>query len=411
MPRERNRLTALRVRALKEPGRYADGGGLYLLIGRNNARAWLFRYRDRRTGKLRDRGLGPLADVSLEKARERAAACRLQLIDGLDPIEASRETRVAARLEHARRLTFEACATAYIEANKAGWRNAKHEAQWSSSLATHAALLMPIPVAEIDTTIVLKALEPIWASKTETATRVRGRIECVLDWAKVRGARAGENPARWRGHLDKLLPKPGKLKAVEHHPALPYDDVPAFILELRNRDGVTAQALELQILTAARPGEIVRARWSEFDLSAKVWTVPASRMKGNREHRVPLSDRAMQLLRSISSSGEFVFPGAKEKAPLTIAAPLEMLKELRPGVVPHGFRSTFRDWCADRTAYPRDVAEAALAHVVKDKTEAAYRRSDLFEKRRRLMADWAKFCSTPVLSTGSVTPLRKRARP
>jgi integrase len=270
---------------------------------------------------------------------------------------------------------------------------------------------MPIPVAEIDTTIVLKALEPIWASKTETATRVRGRIECVLDWAKVRGARAGENPARWRGHLDKLLPKPGKLKVVEHHPALPYDELPTFIVELRNRDGVTAQALELQILTAARPGEIVRARWSEFDLNAKVWTVPAARMKGNREHRVPLSDRAMQLLRSISSSGEFVFPGAKEKAPLTIAAPLEMLKELRSGVVPHGFRSTFRDWCADRTAYPRDVAEAALAHVVKDKTEAAYRRSDLFEKRRRLMVDWAKFCSTPMPSTGSVTPLRKRARP
>lgn len=406
MARERNRLTALRVKSLKAPGRYADGGGLYVYIGKNNARAWLFRYRDRRTGKLRDRGLGPVADVPLEKARERAAACRAQLLDGVDPIDASRSKRDTVRLEHARRMTFEDCADAYIQANKAAWRNAKHCDQWTNSLATHAAALMSLPIAEIDTSLVMKVLTPIWSAKTETATRVRGRIESVLDWAKVRGFRSGENPARWRGHLDKLLPKPAKLKAVEHHPALPYVEMPAFLVDLRKRHGISARALELQILTATRPGEIVGARWAEVDLDEKVWTIPPERMKANREHRVPLSDAATTLLRALPKNGEYLFPGAKPKTPLTIAAPLEQLKELRSGFVPHGFRSTFRDWAADRTQYPRDVAEAALAHVQKDKTEAAYRRSDLFEKRRKLMADWAKFCETQT-PTGNVTPIRR----
>jgi integrase len=406
MARERNRLTALRVKSLKEPGRYADGGGLYLYVGRNNARVWVFRYRDRRTSKHRDRGLGPVADVPLEKARERAAACRALLLDGVDPIEASRSHRVTARLEHARRMTFEECASAFIKANQAAWRNEKHREQWTNSLATHAALLMPLPVAEIDTTLVMKALEAIWTTKTETATRVRGRVENILDWAKVRGLRAGENPARWRGHLDKLLPKPTKLKAVEHHPALPYTDMPAFIVDLRKRQGTSARALELQILTAARPGEIVGARWDEFDLDAKLWTIPAPRMKANREHRVPLSEPAVTLLSALPKKGEFVFAGAKPKTSLSIAAPLELVKELRAGYVPHGFRSTFRDWAADRTSFPRDVAEAALAHTLKDKAEAAYRRSDLFDKRRKLMSEWAKFVETPT-PAGNVTPIKK----
>jgi integrase len=265
---------------------------------------------------------------------------------------------------------------------------------------------MPLPVAEIDTTLVMKALEAIWTTKTETATRVRGRVENILDWAKVRGLRAGENPARWRGHLDKLLPKPTKLKAVEHHPALPYTDMPAFIVDLRKRQGTSARALELQILTAARPGEIVGARWDEFDLDAKLWTIPAPRMKANREHRVPLSEPAVTLLSALPKKGEFVFAGAKPKTSLSIAAPLELVKELRAGYVPHGFRSTFRDWAADRTSFPRDVAEAALAHTLKDKAEAAYRRSDLFDKRRKLMSEWAKFVETPT-PAGNVTPIKK----
>jgi integrase len=409
MARERNRLTALRVKSLREPGRYADGGGLYLFVGRNNARVWVFRYRDRRTSKHRDRGLGPVADVPLEKARERAAACRALLLDGVDPIDANRTERLAARVEHSRRMTFAQCASAFIDAKKAAWRNEKHREQWTNSLKTHAAPLMSMPVAEIDTPDVLGVLNAIWATRTETATRVRGRIENILDWARVSGFRTGENPARWKGHLKILLAPPTELKAVEHHPALPYIDMPAFIVDLRKRQGVTARALELQILTAARPGEIVGAQWSEFDLDAKLWTIPASRMKANREHRVPLSEAAVALLSELPKKGEFVFAGAKPKTSLSIAAPLELVKELRAGFVPHGFRSTFRDWAADRTSFPRDVAEAALAHTLKDKAEAAYRRSDLFDKRRKLMDQWAKFVETPT-PTGNVSPIKRKAK-
>jgi integrase len=405
-PRTRNRLSALKVKGLTLPGRYADGGGLYLFIGVNGARAWVFRYRDRVTGKHRDKGLGPAADVTLERAREKAAACRVQLTDGVDPIEASRDRRAAERLEYARRMTFGDCARSYIEANSAAWRNAKHRGQWRSTLDTYANTLLSLPVAEIDTALVVKCLEKIWTTKTETATRVRQRIEAVLDWATARNFRTGENPARWRGHLDKLLPKPGKLKAVEHHPALPYADVGAFMADLRKRKGLGASVLELQILTAARPGEVAGAQWAEIDLAAKTWTIPAARMKASREHRIPLSSPAIARLRTLPVAGKYVFPGVKPNTPLSTAAALSLLKELRPGMVPHGFRSSFRDWAADMTAYPRDVAEAALAHALKDKTEAAYRRSDLFEKRARLMADWAKYIETPKTSA-NVTPIKR----
>jgi integrase len=408
--RVRNRLTAVSIKSKKAPGRYGDGGGLYLLIGRNGARAWIFRFRSRETGKLREKGLGPLTDVTLERARQRADECRLLLLDGIDPIDQKRAARATNALERARRVTFESAQDQFISSNEAAWRNAKHRAQWRSTLATYAGPMFALPVAEIDTAVVLKALEPIWTTKTETATRVRQRIEAVLDWATARGFRSGENPARWRGHLDKLLPKPNKLKKVEHHAALPYVDMGQFMVELRDRDGLGARCLELQILTAARPNEAAAARWSEFDLKNATWTIPAERMKSHREHRVPLSPDAVALLKSIPRHGEFVFPGAADNASMTTAAGHKTLQSLRAGFVPHGFRSTFRDWAADQTAYPRDVAEAALAHVLKDKTEAAYRRTDLFEKRRRLLDDWAKFLSVVPSTMDNVTPISGKSR-
>lgn len=403
MKRERNRLTAVSMRALAtKPGRHADGGGLYLLTKHDGRRTWIFRWRDRLTGKLRDKGLGIAGDqdVTLAEARERAAACRRVLRDGGDPIADPRRERDAARLERARRMTFGQCKDAYIAAHAAEWRSAKHADQWRATLTNYAKALLPLPVAEIDTAMVVAVLEPIWTTKTETATRTRQRIEAVLDWATARKLRTGENPARWRGHLDHLLASPNKLKAVTHRPALAYDEMAAFMVELRARQGFGARALELQILTATRPGEAAAATWGEFDLKAGVWTIPGARMKAGREHRVPLSPAAVALLKALprhpySTPESFVFPGLREGQPMTTAAALKVLKELRPGVVAHGFRSTFRDWAADRTAYPREIAEAALAHTLKDKTEAAYKRTDLFEKRAKLMREWSTFCTTP----------------
>jgi len=395
--RDSNRLTAISVKNKSKPGRYGDGGGLYLLV-KPNGKSWVFRWRDRITGKLRDKGLGSAAGgwaVSLEEARQRAEVCRRQLRDGLDPIEVKRQSIADAKLERARQLTFGQCCTKYMDAHREGWRNAKHAAQWQSTLDTYAVSLQPLPVAAIDTALVIKALEPIWATKTETATRVRQRIEAVLDWATAREFRTGENPARWRGHLDKLLPKPAKLKNVTPRAALPYAEAGSFMAQLRIHGGLGARALELQILTACRPGEVAGAQWCEIDMDAATWTIPGVRMKAGREHRVPLSPAAMKLLRTLPRVGEFVFPGTKKGQPLTTAAMLKALRTVRDGFDAHGFRSTFRDWCADRTAYPGDIAEAALAHAIKDKTEAAYKRTDLFDKRARLMAEWAKFCAMP----------------
>lgn len=410
--RTRNRLTPLALKAAKkQPGRYGDGGNLYLLVKRDGRATWVFRWRDRITGKLRDKGLGTELDVGLAEARERAAACRRTIRDGGDPILDPKQTILAARLERARRKTFGECKDALITTRAAEWRNEKHREQWSATLNTYAAALLPLPVADIDTAMVVNCLEPIWASKTETATRTRQRIEAVLDWATARKYRSGENPARWRGHLEHLLASPNKLKAVQHRPALAYDDMAAFVGELRAKDGFGARALELQILTATRPGEVAAATWGEFDLNANVWTIPAARMKAAREHRIPLSAPAVALLKALprrpdSTDSDYVFPGLRKGQPMTTAAALKILKELRPGVVAHGFRSTFRDWAADRTAYPREIAEAALAHQLKDKTEAAYRRTDLFDKRANLMRDWAKFCATPRAKGDNVKPLR-----
>lgn len=392
MARELNRLTALKVRKATKPGKYHDGAGLYLVIHPNGSRTWIFRWRDRVTGKLRDKGLGPAWDVSLEQAREKAKACRELVRNGGDPIEDARAAMAAKRVEFAKRLTFAECAAKYIEAHKAGWRNAKHGAQWVATLDTYAAPINPLPVAAIDTALVLKCIEPHWATKTETMTRVRQRIEKVLDWARVRDYRTGDNPARWKGHLDQLLPQRNKVQKVQHHAALPYADVPAFMVDLRHRNGLAALCLELQILTATRPGEAAEATWSEFDLRHATWTIAADRMKAGKEHRVPLSAPAVALLRSLPVHGAYVFPGVKGK-PLTTAAGMGLLKRMRPGITAHGFRSTFRDWAGETTKHPREVIEHALAHQLKDKTEAAYQRGDLFKRRAALMDDWAKYCA------------------
>jgi integrase len=406
-----NRLTVLNVKRLGRPGRYADGGGLYLQISRWRTKAWIFRFK--RDGRERQMGLGPVHTVPLVDARERARQARRLLLDGTDPIIARSELNAQRRLEAARSKTFAQCAGSFITAQQAGWRNAKHAEQWRATLATYAdPIFGELPVAAIDTAVVLKALEPIWTAKTETAGRVRGRIERVLDWAKVRGYRDGENPARWKGHLDKLLPARAKVRPVKHHPALPYDELPAFMAELRDRDGIGARALEFTILTAARTGEVIGAQRAEIDLVEKTWTVPASRMKAGKEHRVPLSARAIEIVKSLprADGGSYLF-GAN--APPSNMMMLELMKGLRPGCVPHGFRSTFRDWAAEQTNYATHVVEKALAHVVADKVEAAYRRGDLFDKRRRLMADWARYCAQAPAATArtgsNVTPLRKHA--
>lgn len=407
MPRIENKLNTTQVRNLKKVGRYNDGGGLYLYVKSPDRRYWVFRYRDRITGKHRDKGLGPAWDVDLQQARDKAKDCRDALRDGFDPIDKDKQARIDAMLEKARQITFGECAKQYIEAHEAGWRNAKHAAQWTSTIDTYCIPILKLPVADVDTSLVMRCLEPIWSSKTETATRVRQRIESVLDWATVRNYRVGENPARWKGHLNKLLPMPSKLKKVKHRPALDYRKVGSFMSKLRKQHGLSARALELQVLTAARPGEAVGAYWKEFDLDAALWTIPAERMKANKEHEIPLSKQAVKLLKALPKASEFVFSGSKKGKHLTTDAGMKCLKGIEPDITAHGFRSTFRDWAADCTSYSREVCEHALAHQLKDKAEAAYSRSSQLEKRRRLMNDWAKYCAIEVAPDASVTPIRK----
>jgi integrase len=312
-------------------------------------------------------------------------------------------------------MTFQQCADAYIAAHRAGWRNNKHAGQWAATLATHAEAIGSLPVQAIDTALVFKCLEPIWRTKPETASRVRGRIESVLDWAKVRGYRTGENPAHWRGHLDHLLPARSKVRRVEHHAALPYAELPGFLVALREQQGIAARALEFTILTAARTGEVIGARWSEFDLLDKAWTVLAERMKASREHRVPLSARALailqeiQPLRPVGDADAFVFPGGKNGKPLSNMAFLMLLRRMGRGdLTAHGFRATFKTWASECTSFQTEVVEAALAHVTGSKVEQAYQRGDLFEKRRRLMQQWATFCTTAPVERGQVVALQGR---
>lgn len=379
---------------LKAPGLYAVGGvaGLYLQVVDTGARTWLLRAT--MGGKRRDMGLGGYPDVTLVLAREKARAARSRVEQGIDPIEERRQARSALAAARASTKTFEDCVTAFMKAKESEWRNPKHRQQWQNTLDTYAGPVMgSLMVGDIELAHVLKVLEPIWHEKTETATRVRGRIEQVLDWATVRGYRKGENPARWKGHLDHLLAKPSKIADVEHHAAVPVDDVGAFLADLRAMDGMGARALEFAILTAARSGEVRGALWSEFDLVEKVWTVPAERMKGKVEHRVPLSEQAVELLEALPrfEKVEVVFPGVKGQvlSDMTLSA---VMRRMKVDAVPHGFRSTFRDWAAERTNFPRDLAEMALAHVIESKVEAAYRRGDMLAKRLTMMQAWADFC-------------------
>lgn len=392
---------------IKAPGMYSDGGGLYLQIAPSGARSWIFRFM--MNGKRRDMGLGPVKSVTLAKAREKAAGARQDIGGGVDPIAARDAARAAQEAEQAKAVTFEMAAGLYIDAHRASWRNDKHAAQWPATLDAYAyPVFGKLPVGAIDVGHVSKVLEPIWTAKPETARRLRGRIEAILDWARAKGFRQGENPARWRGHLENLLPRYQKVARVQHHPALPYAQVSAFVAALQAQDGMAARALEFLILTAARTSEATGARWSEIDLENAVWTIPADRIKAGKEHRVPLSPRAAAIAREFSKGkkGEFVFASARGK-PLSNGAFLALLKRMgRRDIVPHGFRSTFRDWAAEQTNYARDVAEMALAHAIGDKVEAAYRRGDLFAKRARMMADWAKHCAT-IAKGGNVVGIRQ----
>jgi integrase len=406
MARAINRLKAVTVTKAKSPGLIADGAGLYLRIGPTGAKSWVFRFR--RDGKLHDMGLGPLHTVSLAEAREKAQECRKLRLQQIDPIEARRAGQVEAKLAAATSITFRECAARYIEAHKAGWRSAKHPKIWATSVSAYAhPILGDLRVQVIDTGLVMKVIEPIWTEKPETASRVRARIESILDWATVRGYRTGENPARWRGHLEKLLPKRSRIRGVKHFAAMPYQEVSAFLATLRGRDGLAAQALQFLILTAARASEAAGARWDEINLSERVWTIPASRMKGGLQQRVPLPAGAIAIIKRMAEirSSDFVFPGTKFGRPLSTTAMWELLRRMRrDDVTLHGFRSSFCDWAAEQTNFPREVVEMALAHKIGNAVERAYRRGDLFEKRRQLAEAWAKFCEGPV--RGDVVSLR-----
>jgi integrase len=396
--RKTKRLSSRTVDTAK-PGKYADGGGLYLIVSPSGSQKWVFRYM--RDGRAREMGLGAATGANLAQARTKALDAASKLSAGVDPLhDKARSTGVP---------TFAVFADEVRQSLSAGFRNEKHRAQWKMTLETYAAPLAALRVDAIDTADVLACLKPIWTAKSETASRVRGRIEKVLDAAKARGLRTAENPARWRGHLDHLLPKSGKLTR-EHHPAMPYKDVPGFVAELRQRSGVAALALEFAILTGGRSGEAMGARWAEMDLDAAIWTVPAIRMKPGRVHRVPLSGRALEIVKALgeAKTGEFVFPGSKLGKSLSVMALEMVLRRMNPKgidgifrwidpqllrpVTVHGFRSSFRDWAGNETSFPREIAEQALSHVIGDKAEQAYRRGDALERRRDLMQAWANYC-------------------
>jgi integrase len=376
---------------------HCDGGGLYLqvTVGRNGGlnRSWLYRFSI--NARERQMGLGSLQMVSIADARLRASEARKLVQEGKNPIDERHAARAAQELANAQSMTFDQSCDAFIASHRAGWRNPKHVQQWTNTLKTYASPTFgKVLVRAIDTALVTKALEPIWTTIPETAGRVRGRIEAVLDWAAARGHRQGENPARWRGHLDKLLPARSKVRTSKHHPALPYPEIPAFMMGLGNRDATAARALEFAILTATRTGEVIGAKWSEIDLVGKVWTTAADRMKSGREHRVPLSKAALEILEGMRkiTDCDYVFPGERHDT-LSNMALLMLLRRMdRNDLTAHGFRATFRTWAAERTNFSREVIEAALAHVVGDQTERAHQRGDLFEKRRRLMAAWADYC-------------------
>jgi|RhiMetdeSRZDD1v2_1073273.scaffolds.fasta_scaffold16387_1 integrase len=386
------KLSAAKVEKTKSPGRYGDGRGLWLHVGPTGTKSWVLRYM--RNGTAREMGLGPVHLVGLADARTRAREARRLILEGIDPIEARQAARDAQRIDAGAAMTFKSAAAAYLATHEAGWRNAKHRQQWRNTLKQYAFPgLGKRPVAAIDGALVSATLALIWRKKPETASRVKQRIERIVRWVKN----------------GMPLPVPGKTKRVKHHSAMKWAALPEFVGELRSRDGISARALEFLILCATRTSETIGARWDEINFSEKTWTIPAQRMKAGKQHRVPLSDRAIEILQTIprEAGSEFVFAGGKAKQPLSNMALLELLRGMRPGLTVHGFRSAFKDWCAETTNYPNIVSEAALAHTIPDRVEAAYRRGELFDKRRRLMRDWARFVSQPP-AAGDVVPLRAR---
>jgi len=397
------RLSVRKIETAQQ-GKYEDGNGLRLVVSKKKAKKWVFRFT--LAGRRREMGLGSYPAVSLSKARDLAFECRQDVALKIDPLE-------KRQIEQKKTPTFTTCAAMYIRAHRRGWANYKHRMQWVSTLQTYARPVIGAkPVDEVNTEDILKILQPIWNSKTETAKRVQGRIENILDFAAARKWRDPMNPARWRGHIDKLLPKPGRVKKVTHHSAMPYDDLPSFMAELRGNDCPSSKALQLLILTATRTGELIGATWDEIDLEAGIWTIPPERMKAKREHRIPLSDPALEIVDNIPRTvgNPYLFPGTKYGKHLSNMAMLQLMRGMGYGVkgergpyVPHGFRSAFRDWAGETTAFPNHVLEMALAHTIKNKAEAAYRRGDLFEKRRALMGAWAGWCGK---AQGVVVPLR-----
>ena len=393
-------LSALAVQRLTAPGMHAVGGvaGLYLCVSPSGSRSWIARVNV--DGKRREMGLGSFPDVSLSIAREKARAARSDTTMGIDPVAHRKEARSARQALKATQKTFADCAKAYIEAHSDSWKNAKHRAQWPSTFETYVYPTMgTVLVGEVTQAHVMAVLLPIWKTKTQTATRLRGRIEQVLAWATAAGFRQGENCARWTGLLDQLLPAPGKVSKPKHHPAVRVDDMPAFIKALRQHDGLSPKALEFAVLTAARSGEVRGATWAEIDLEAAVWTVPKERMKAGKEHRVPLNTQAIKLLEAMPriEGTELVFPAPRggqlsDMALTALTRRMNFRDDAGRVCVPHGFRSSFRDWVFERTDYPRDLAEAALAHALENKVEAAYRRGDALERRRAMMQAWANYC-------------------
>ena len=413
--RLRDRLTtafvnsATRAKAPR-PGMHPDGHGLYLCVSDGGSASWIFRYKIAKREQAM--GLGSLDHISLAQARELADTARRKARAGIDPVEERKAAKLSASLDRARAMSFRECATAYIAAHQAGWTNSQHAKQWPGSLERHVyPKIGDLPVDAIDLPLVLSIVEPLWSAKTETASRVRGRIEAVLDWSTTRGYRKGENPARWRGHLETLLPRKTKVRAVKHHAALPYAAMAAFMTRLREQEGITARALEFAILTAARSAEVIGARWDEIDVANRMWIVPPNRMKARREprreHRVPLSESAMTIIRRMAEirHNERVFPGNRGGALYDTGMLLLAKKIGGSHMTGHGFRSTFRDWAAERSNFPHEVCEMALGHTVGDAVERAYRRGDLFEKRRQLAEAWARYCETPQ-AEGRVVPIR-----
>ncbi|MEY9157324.1 tyrosine-type recombinase/integrase [Bradyrhizobium japonicum] len=396
---------------MKAPGRHMVGPrGLYLQITAypdrepdDWAKSWIFRYQ--RNGRSRHMGLGAAGrnGIPLKTARERVGEARQLLSAGIDPVDQREAERLAERLEKAKSVTFKYCAERYIAEHQTTWKNPIHRKQWATTLEEYAyPTIGALPVGAVDTGLVTKILRTIWSTKPETASRLRGRIERILDWARVSGYREGDNPARWRGHLDKILPKKSKVKRVKHHAAMPYAEVPAYMAALRANDSISARALEFTILTAVRTGDTIGGRWAEVEAEKKLWTIPADRLKGQLDvrqddHRVPLSEQAWAILDGLHQENDFLFPGAVEKKPLSNMAMLSLLKTTHADLTVHGFRSSFRDWAAEETDYPNHVVEMALAHEIGDEVEAAYRRGDLLDKRRKLMEDWAAFCGLAVL--------------